>query len=494
MSDVKQVVRHALFSRCVLFVLQAFVNVLFEDFDSSTWNKNDESFWLDFQHNKSSSNNNSNNRYGIDNGSTMTSRILFGALNGINKWDSVYMNHISIHGHTYEQMLAFFPGFPYLVKNIVTLVSCLIINPQDDTSTLLLVQFVGCVLNAALFVLATLALHRLTAEITIGVHRNRKNSRRNFIMLTTYLFIWNPANVFMMSSYTESLFVFLQFASLVALEKRYFYIAAVTVAMGTLVRSNGLLSVVFLVYFFLKHKLTDEYTNRKEGIHLLNIDFVKKFCPSPCQFLKIIGLLVLSLVPFLVYQYHIFNTVCGLPHIVDAGTDTVDHWCKRLVPFSYSYVQETYWNVGLFRYYEFKQIPNFILAAPVIGIVFAGCLSLGSSEGFSAVVRTLGLIAPLTKRNDSEGVIFPPVDRMFVYACHALFLTLFGVINVHVQILTRMIFSSTPFVYWCIAQEILYGGDSCTKRRRRVAIFILSYFVFYNITGVFLHCNFYPWS
>ena len=32
----------------------------------------------------------------------------------------------------------------------------------------------------------------------------------------------------------------------------------------------------------------------------------------------------------------------------------------------YAYVQRKHWNVGLFRYYERKQIPDFLLAAPVL--------------------------------------------------------------------------------------------------------------------------------
>ena len=47
------------------------------------------------------------------------------------------------------------------------------------------------------------------------------------------------------------------------------------------------------------------------------------------------------------------NTVCSL-------------WSDKLIPLPYSYIQDSYWNVGFLRYFELKQIPNFLLAASMI--------------------------------------------------------------------------------------------------------------------------------
>lgn len=41
-------------------------------------------------------------------------------------------------------------------------------------------------------------------------------------------------------------------------------------------------------------------------------------------------------------------------------------WCARRVPSVYAHVQSAYWNVGALKYYQLKQIPNFLLAAPAL--------------------------------------------------------------------------------------------------------------------------------
>ena len=59
------------------------------------------------------------------------------------------------------------------------------------------------------------------------------------------------------------------------------------------------------------------------------------------------------------------------------------NWCKFVDDakngrgrFSfYAFVQRRHWNVGFLRYYELKQVPNFLLAGPILflGAIFVVC-------------------------------------------------------------------------------------------------------------------------
>ncbi|KAL7064366.1 hypothetical protein AAHC03_05642 [Spirometra sp. Aus1] len=111
-------------------------------------------------------------------------------------------------------------------------------------------------------------------------------------------------------------------------------------------------------------------------------------------------------------------------------------------------------------------------------------------------------------------------QQLLPHVCHLLFLSLYGVANVHVQVLTRMLFSSCPIIYWYCA-SILVGDDlfSPSKDRKNRKPFsggfsisrmitilspasylymhqklLLFYFYSYILVGCFMHSNFLPWT
>ena len=76
------------------------------------------------------------------------------------------------------------------------------------------------------------------------------------------------------------------------------------------------------------------------------------------------------LAPTLWFQWMGYRTFClggGDPNGYYAANSRP--WCASWRPFPnvYAFVQDHYWNVGLFRYYSPKQLPNFLLALPALG-------------------------------------------------------------------------------------------------------------------------------
>lgn len=86
---------------------------------------------------------------------------------------------------------------------------------------------------------------------------------------------------------------------------------------------------------------------------------------------------------------------------------------------SVSLFQDHYWDVGFLRYYQWRQIPNFLLAAPTVVLIMYG-----------AAVYLRRLILQLRDRAvGGAGVNL----ALLPYVGHAAFLTCFMVACAHVQ-------------------------------------------------------------
>ncbi|KAM6218419.1 GPI mannosyltransferase 2 isoform 4-T4 [Rhynchocyon petersi] len=187
-------------------------------------------------------------------------------------------------------------------------------------------------------------------------------------------------------------------------------------------------------------------------------------------------------------------------------------------------LQDVYWNVGFLRYYELKQVPNFLLATPVVILVACAIWTYVTAHPWFCLTLGLQKIKNnKTLQKPEPGFLSPHV---FVYLVHAAVLMIFGGLCMHVQVLTRFLGSSTPIVYWFPAhllqnQEpllkslemvswkplagdspqgqkvlrnpikgLLYNWKACCPLTR----YILGYFLSYWLLGLLLHCNFLPWT
>ncbi|XP_077823831.1 GPI alpha-1,6-mannosyltransferase 2 isoform X2 [Macaca mulatta] len=347
-------------------------------------------------------------------------QLVDGLLGGLSRWDAEHFLFIAEHGYLYEHNFAFFPGFPLALmvgtellrplRGLLSLRSCLLISVAS--------------LNFLFFMLAAVALHDLGCLV---LHCPRQ------AFYAALLFCLSPASVFLAAGYSEALFALLTFSAMGQLERGRVWTSGLLFAIATGVRSNGLVSVGFLM-----HSQCQGFFSSLTMLNPLR------------QLFKLMASLFLSVftlgLPFALFQYYAYTQFClpgsarPIPEplvqlAVDKGYRIAEGneppWCFWDVPLIYSYIQDVYWNVGFLKYYELRQVPNFLLAAPVaILVVWATwtyvtthpwlCLTLGlqrSKNNKTLEKPDLGFLSP----------------KVFVYLVHAAVLLLFGGLCMHVQ-------------------------------------------------------------
>ncbi|NXS51248.1 PIGV mannosyltransferase, partial [Brachypteracias leptosomus] len=455
-------------------------------------------------------------------------------LGGLSRWDAEHFLFIAERGYLYEHNCAFLPLFPLLLRALAE-------GALGPLQPLLLPRsrllLSAALLNSLCSALAAAALYRLGC-LVLG--------SRRVSFLAALLFSISPANVFMAAAYSESMFAALAFGAMWQLEKGQSWLSGLLFSLASGVRANGLVNAGFFLYSRGKC-----FALQLQG------------GPGAVRKLPLLWKQVLSLVfsaalmcagiclPFALFQYYAYVRFCGagtglaqpvpqplLQLALDKGyrpvaTDGVKPpWCSQRFPVVYSYIQDTYWNVGFLRYFELRQIPNFLLALPVTLLCsWAAWTYLVANPRHCL---TLGL-----ERRKSEeegkpraGFCCPAV---FVYVVHATVLLVVGFFCMHVQVLTRFLGSSSPVLYWFSAhllqeQEPLLWSEgsahhttashskksllgkspgSCGKGVSGNPVVrlllnygsitplskcILGFFLSYWLLGLVLHCNFLPWT
>ena len=370
--------------------------------------------------------------------------LLFG---GFRRWDAKYFLHIAQHGYTYENTLAFFPLFPLLVRYLAFSLLWPLTFVMGISSVLLLS---AVLINFVCFVVSAKVLFQLSKIM----YQNER-----FAYCATQLYCLNPASIFFSAAYSESLFALLTFLALLYYEKKIMFVAAILFFLAGFVRANGTVNCGFFIFSFI-HVVFTRYMLMKQT-------------SSVCRVLTTVARIALAyafyilicLVPFIIFQWYSFYLFCStnhvyneIPHqIMDYGfaqNYKVVHvdkpvWCNDSMPMPYNYVQSNHWNVGFLKYYQWKQIPNFILALPMTALCSFAiltyfrkfplfCLSLGfCCHNFDKKIKQ-------RKKNEyrSEKVntrnchsFYDPVT--YVYVVQMAFLLLFGLLIMHVQVRNR---------------------------------------------------------
>ncbi|KAM7288040.1 GPI mannosyltransferase 2 [Ixodes scapularis] len=427
---ISSVVILALLSRIVVFLLQAIFNWVVPDHNAdafrAAWPRSD----------------------------AIGDRAVAWFLGGLTRWDAQYFLHIAEHGYTYEQTLAFFPLYPWLLRRVADVfVDPFLSSLLARHSALVLA---GVFLNVGLFVVAAASLHRLT----------RRLFSKELADEALLLFCFNPASIFFSACYTESLFAAVSFGGLALLEHGHPNLATLLFFLGGFVRSNGFLSAGFLLY---------------SGL-VLNWTPFRSFLRAAVCF-----------VPFVLFQCYAWSLFCvpdysGRPPALVASQASeagyklagrnASEWCSAPLPFSYGYVQSRYWDVGFLAYYRPKQLPNFLLALPAAAVVAGCCARFSRSPGDA---------------------------RHVPYVLHAGGLLLLCVLFANVQVTTRLLAAASPVLYWSTflaadprprtkglhvwadVVRNLWQRDLQCKR-------LVTYFAAYAVVGTALHVNFLPWT
>ena len=86
---------------------------------------------------------------------------------------------------------------------------------------------------------------------------------------------------------------------------------------------------------------------------------------------------------------------------------------------------------------------------------------------------------------------------IFIHTLHLIVLLCIGLLYTHVQIITRLLFSSSPIIYLALGQMVSQqdqGQRDQGSSEKNMRLWILSYCFLFYIMGIMLHTNYYPWT
>ena len=351
------------------------------------------------------------------------------------KWDAVHYLKIAMHGYEHDYQHVFFPLFPILLRFFDKIVS------TGLPSWLGLQSFeviTACTLwlNLTLNCVAVLLLKKILLQLGYS---------RSIVTRACWYFVINPASIFFITTYTESMFAVLSWWAMYnCLTRPYHPVTMVPLFLASWTRSNGMFNIVIVGGIFVQDIL-------RSSSFKVDYQTCWKFVIT-CMYC------ISSLFPYLFVcqaaHYHMCNERPYAQHQDFCNEENV--WS------TYSYLQHYYWQVGFLQYYQLKQIPNFLLAAPLL---YFFCNYFASHL--------------------NKSVKWPSIlDRSSIFFLHGVIISAIVLMMAHVQIIHRVVLSSSPIVYIILA--VLSGQE----RQSFVSIYAYSY----TILGIVLHCNNFPWT
>ena len=357
-------------------------------------------------------------------------------LSAFAKWDSVYFLRIADRGYGHEQVHAFFPGYPFLIRAFDWVLRPFLNRlALSETECL---AFSGMLISNVFFCLAALVLFKLTMSVF-------KDERKAY--LSAALFCFPSCTVFMSAVYTESLFSLLSFSVFYLVDTRRNFQALVIIGLAALVRSNA----TFLLIAFVPNVL-------------------KRPIPS------ISGKGVITLLAAIGLTLGVIHGYLRLSRSTYCDQIEPPSWCHEYSNI-YSYAQEMFWDVGILKYWQVKNVAFFFLAVPTFLISVLGVIRPWIRDRIDSVLK---------RPTWSRLVVDFLHDKMSIYAIHLIACLAVTLLIANVQIVTRLV-SSCPAYFWA-QSEIVKSGEKLL-----VVPLTVVHWVYFFI-GIVLFCNFLPWT
>lgn len=328
------------------------------------------------------------------------------------RWDAVYYFLIARDGYVHEKMHAFYPFYPYLMKYLAHIL------PFGDCDYKLVLS--GILISNLSHLVSYISLYHLTLHL-FGDYRMAYQS--------SIFFLIQPASIHMTTLFSEGTFAALVITGMWSFVHGYDAAAAILFSLSGLVRSNGILLSGFFLY---------------RSVFLFKT--VRRLC-------KDVTLALISASGGCLYLLSCHQKYCTREEKAE--------WCYRTIPNIYSYIQAKYWKVGAFNYYTTTQLPNFVIALPMLALSFYG----------------LVVNADFLLFRSKQKLIIP-----FYYLWMALLM--FSLVFVHIQVINRL-FSFLPPVFWTLSR--LYQKVNNQQKRMLLCVFG----VYYTSISFMIAC-FYP--
>eukprot|EP01138_Halocafeteria_seosinensis_P000060 gb/GECG01000061.1/.p1 GENE.gb/GECG01000061.1/~~gb/GECG01000061.1/.p1 ORF type:complete len:540 (+),score=14.43 gb/GECG01000061.1/:1-1620(+) len=468
------------------------------------------------------------------------------AIRAFTNWDGVYFMHIAEHGYDNEKLHAFFPGLPITVTAIrhylVEPLHLHYVLPRPVLLPVIAIAFTNVCHILAAVVLFKLT-HRMfqnqslsyTATIFFclnpaSVFHSAAYTESPFALFTFLgcLYLGNPRE----QPLSRSKLVLLTSSAM--MQGGFFF------SLASLFRSNGLLHIGFLMYRVL-HTVLLRQGNRR-SIFQAACDLLLLF-PA----LLISSVLILS--PYLMFQLFGYFKYCDRapqyvnqlllylpasmePDLLKQRQNGSMNWCveseqnhRRLrttvdalsaslqfgkpllmaqrlweviqyaitaVPAHYQHIQRTYWGNEAFGYWETKQLPNFFLAGPMLWISLSATWSYFSTFKSALLfwIKTV-ILLPVSNLIDAGALRDTKTTeriaslQLLPFVVLNLAMTIFCLVFMHVQVVTRFL-GSNPALYWWLA----YQWSNSSRFRRWYS----QYASLFVLLGTCLFVNYYPWT